>query len=281
MPGNINSVEQLWEINYMQVLPILGKHLLFLVFVYFAAKFVSKAINAVIDNHIRNEENSISLLNTIVNAAIYVIAILIVLAHFDIAIAPILTALGVGGMAVALGLQETLQNIFAGLWLILAKQFRVDDFILLSNNEKGKITDITWRYTTVQSLLGNLIVIPNKNLANSIVTNYNLPQKDITVKIPIGVSYESNLEHVERVTLEVANQVMHDMAEYSEIPPRVLFHTFGESSIDFDVMLHSARFEMQLELKHRFIKAITARYRQEGIEIPFPIQTVIKKENEK
>lgn len=275
MTENIIDVNYL-NINYWEMGIAIGKHVIFLMFIYWVAKFASKAVNTIVNTHIRSEENSISLLQTILNAVVYIIAILIVLSHFNIAIAPILTALGVSGIAVALGLQETLQNIFSGIWLILAKQFRVGDFILLTNHDQGKITDITWRYTTVQSLMGNLIVIPNKNLANSVVTNYNLPEKDITIKIPIGVAYDSDLEQVERVTLEVANGVMHDMDEFSDKPPRVVFHTFGDSAINFDVLIHSARFEMQLELKHRFIKALTKRYKSEGIEIPYPIRTILQ-----
>ena len=266
----------LQHIDVFTIASFITRHGIFLLAVFLATRFISKAITKLIESRANSEENSVSLLNNILIFIVHVMAGLIVLSHFDISIAPILTAMGVGGMAVALGLQETLQNIFSGIWLIISKQIRVGDFILLSNNEKGQVTDITWRYTTVQSVMGNLIVIPNKNLASSIITNYNLPYKDITVKIPIGVSYDSDLEQVERVTLEVANQIMQDMEETSEIPPKVLFHTFDDSAILFDVLLHSAKFEMQLQLKHNFIKAITARFRQEGIEIPYPIRTVIQ-----
>lgn len=259
-----------------EILFTLGRHIAFVLIVLLVARFLSKAAIKIINVKLKKEENAVSLVDNIVNAAVYIMAILIVLSHFDIAITPILTAMGVGGMAVAFGLQETLQNIFAGLWLIAAKQLQAGDYILLTGDQKGKVTDITWRYTTVQTLLGNLMVIPNKTLANAIVTNYNLPQEDITIQIPIGVSYDSDLEQVERVTLEVANEVMHHMSEYSSIPPRVVFHTFADSSIQFDILIHSARFDMQLELKHRFIKALTARYRKEGIVIPYPIQTVIR-----
>lgn len=241
-----------------------------------AVHWIKKGIKKAIELRSGNkEENSISLFENIITFLLYIMAGLIILSHFNIEITPILTAMGVGGMAVALGLQETLQNIFAGLWLIVSKQLQTGDFILLSNGEQGQVTDITWRYTTVRSVMGNLIVIPNKSLASSIITNYNLPEKDITIKIPIGVAYDSDLEKVERVTLEVAHQIMHDMREVSEIPPRVIFHTLGDCSINFDVLLHSARFDMQLELKHKFIKAIMARYRKEGIDIPFPIRTII------
>lgn len=271
----MNLPDQMIE-HILEILPTLLKHATFLIVIFMGARYLSKAVVKIINSTIKRDENSATILDNILTTIIHVLAILIVLSHFNIAITPILTAMGVGGIAIGLGLQETLQNIFAGLWLIVSKQIQVGDFILLSTNQQGRVTDITWRYTTVQSTLGNLIVIPNKNLASSVITNYNLPQKDITIKIPIGVAYDSDLEQVERVTLEVANKVMHDMAEFSEIPPKVLFHTFADSSINFDVLLHSARFEMQLELKHRFIKAITARYRKEGIEIPFPIRTIIE-----
>ncbi|MBR3623184.1 MAG: mechanosensitive ion channel family protein [Selenomonadaceae bacterium] len=260
----------------IDALPTIASHIAFVAVVFFAIRLICNALKRIIDARTHSETGrSVSLLTNILNLIIYAIGILIVLSHFNISIAPILTAMGVGGMAVALGLQETLQNIFSGLWLIVSKQIQTGDFVRLSDGQQGRVMDITWRYTTVQSVLGNLIVIPNKNLASSVITNYNLPQKDITIKIPIGVAYNSDLDKVEQVTLEVANKVMHDMAEYSEIPPKVLFHTFGDSAIEFDVLIHSARFEMQVELKHNFIKALTRRYREEGINIPYPIQTVI------
>ena len=102
-----------------------------------------------------------------------------------------------------------------------------------------------------------------------------MPQRDIVISIPVGVSYDSDLDKVERVTLEVAKQVLEAVDKDVDIPPAVRFHTFGESSIDFNVILHSSRFDHQFVLKHEFIKALTRRYRLEGIDIPYPIRTVI------
>ena len=113
-----------------------------------------------------------------------------------------------------------------------------------------------------------------------------MPRDDIVITIPIGVSYNSDLDQVERVTIEVAREVMMRVDGYqpsfdsngvdrNPLAPTVRFHTFGDSSIDFNTFLHSTQFKTQFLLKHEFIKAITKRYRKEGIDIPFPIRTVM------
>ena len=201
--------------------------------------------------------------------------IIVILQYYGISIAPIITAMGVGGMAVALGMQETLANIFSGIYLIISKQLRLDDYIRLSSGEEGRVTDITWRFTTILSIMGNVVVIPNQKLASAIITNYNMPKRDITVRVTVGVAYDSDLDLVEKVTLEVARKVMQDEHIGIDIEPAVRFHTLGDSSINFDVFLHSSQFNHQAELKHEFIKELMRRYRKEGINIPYPIRTVI------
>lgn len=277
-----------WIINTIDIPPGISKlfsYILFTVNAFTLTRVLARAVAGFIDLQLARSEGKLpktTLLNSIVTFLIYAVGIIIILQYYGISVAPIITAMGVGGMAIALGLQETLANIFAGLQLIIFKQLRLDDFIMLNTGEQGRVTDITWRYTTIQSIMGNVIVIPNKSIAAAIITNYNLPYKDITIKIPIGVAYGSDLEQVEQVTLEVANQVMEEAAENSsvsferELEPKVYFHTFGDSSINFDVLLHSSRFDNQAILKHRFIKELTKRYRKEGIEIPFPIRTIIR-----
>ena len=123
--------------------------------------------------------------------------------------------------------------------------------------------------------MGNVVVIPNQKLASAIITNYNMPKRDITVRVTVGVAYDSDLDLVEKVTLEVARKVMQNEHIGIDIEPAVRFHTLGDSSINFDVFLHSSQFNHQAELKHEFIKELMRRYRKEGINIPYPIRTVI------
>ena len=272
-----------WIVNTIDIIEPLTRlfsYILFTVIILSITRVAARTINGFISLHIERSQEKLpktTLLNTILNVIIYAMGVLVVLQYYGISIAPILTAMGVGGMAVALALQETLANIFSGLHLILSRQLRIDDYIKLSTGEEGRVTDITWRFTTiVPAGGGNMIVIPNQKIASSNITNYSMPRKDIVISIPVGVSYDSDLDQVERVTLDVAREVMARIDKGVKMEPAVRFHTFGESSIDFNVVLHSSYFEHQFLLKHEFIKALTRRYREEGIEIPYPTRTVLQ-----
>ena len=266
-------------IDFIQSFVKLFSYILFTVIVLSITRVIARTVSGFVDMQVTKSKDlpKTTLLNAIVNVIIYAMGVLVILQYYGISIAPILTALGVGGMAVALALQETLANIFSGLHLIISKQLRLGDYIKLSTNEEGRVTDITWRFTTITPVGdGNMVVIPNQKIASAIITNYSLPRKDIIIKIPIGVAYGSDLDQVERVTLDVATKVMEEVDRELDIPPTVRFHTFGESSIDFNVIMHSSNFDHQFILKHEFIKALTKRYREEGIEIPFPIRTIVQ-----
>jgi small-conductance mechanosensitive channel len=200
---------------------------------------------------------------------------LVVLETLDIKITPILTALGVGGLAVALALQDTLANLFAGVHILLSRQVRPGDYVGLSSGEKGYVQDVTWRYTTIRQLPNNITVIPNSKLASAITTNYYLPEQEMAVLVQVGVAYGSDLDQVERVTVDVGREVMREVqGGVPGFEPFIRYHTFGDSSINFSVILRGREFTDQYLITHEFIKRLHRRYRAEGIEIPFPMRTV-------
>jgi len=267
------------SINISESLARLCSYVLFTIIVFTVTRVIARTLSGLIDLHTQKSSTNMpktSLLNNIVNIVIYAMGLLVILQYYGISIAPIITALGVGGMAVALGLQETLANIFSGLHLILSKQLRIGDYIRLSAGEEGRVTDITWRFTTILSGSGNVIVVPNQKIASAILTNYSMPAQELSISIPVGVSYDSDLDQVERVTLEVAREVMQTVDHKVSSEPVVRFHTFADSSINFNVVLHSSEFSNQFLLKHEFIKALTRRYREEHIEIPYPVRTIVQ-----
>ncbi len=216
----------------------------------------------------------------VVNLARLGVAILglfIILQNLNIDITPLITALGIGGLAVALALQDTLGNLFAGVQIILSQQVRARDYVRLASGEEGWVTDVKGRNTTIQTFPdGNLVVVPNSTLASSIVKNYSMPRKALWVKVEVGVSYASDLEAVERVALDVAREALGSVdGGLSDEPPRVRFHTFADSSINFDVLMEVREFTAQGPVRHEFIKRLHRRFNEEGIEIPFPIRTVV------
>jgi small-conductance mechanosensitive channel len=126
-----------------------------------------------------------------------------------------------------------------------------------------------------------LIVIPNAKLANSVITNFSRPQKKMSVIIQVGVSYDSDLAEVERITKEVAKQVVTEVqGGVPEYEPLIRYHTFADFSINFSVIIRVKEFVNKYLVRHEFIKALHKRYNEEGIEIPFPIRTVHMKATE-
>ena len=218
---------------------------------------------------------SASIFRNLTKALVFMIGLLIILQSLGVSITPILTTLGVGGLAVALALQDTLSNLFSGLHIIAARQVRPGDYVQLESGEEGYLTDITWRNTTIRALPNNRIIVPNSKLASAIITNFHLPEKEMAVLVQVGVSYDSDLEKVEKVTMDVGKEIMKEVAGgVAEFEPFVRYHTFADFSIRFTVMLRAKEFVDQYLIKHEFVKRLHQRYRDEGITIPFPIRTI-------
>ena len=218
-----------------------------------------------------------TILSNIVKGVIYVLGLILILQAFGVKITPLLTALGVGGLAVALALQDTLSNLFAGIQLIASGKTNVGDFIELENGKRGFITDTTWRNTTIQTVGNNTVVVPNSTLSNSIVENFFLSDRQITFYVNVGVGYESDLAKVEEVSIAEAKKVLaQSEGGVKEFEPFVRFYNFGDSSIDLRVFVRVEEYADQFVITSELIKRIHTRYQLEGINIPFPIRTIIQ-----
>jgi small-conductance mechanosensitive channel len=215
------------------------------------------------------------LAESVLRLAIVAIGLVMGLEMLGVNITPLVTALGIGGLAVALGLQDTLANVFAGIHILLSKPIRVGDYVKLESGEEGYVVDVTWRSTRIRMLANNLIIVPNSKLSQTIIVNYHLPDPELAVLVQVGVHYESDLVRAEQVTREVGKEVMQAVTGgVPEFEPFVRYHTFADSSIGFTVILRARQFVDQFLVKHEFVKRLQARYAKEGIVIPFPIRTL-------
>lgn len=220
-----------------------------------------------------------SLFKNLSGVVVYVVGILVILQTLGISITPILTALGVGGLAVALALQETLSNLFSGIHLLASRQIKSGDYVELDSGQKGYVEDITWRSTVIRTLSGNLVIIPNKRMATATITNYGLPAKEMAVLVEVGVGYGNDLEKVEATTIEVAKEVMREVpGGVPEFEPFVRYQSFGEFSINLTVIMRGREFVDQYPIKHEFVKRLHRRYGQEGIKIELPVRRVFLRE---
>jgi small-conductance mechanosensitive channel len=221
-----------------------------------------------------------SLTENLAQIFVVVLGAVSILHYLNIPVTPLLTALGVGGLAVALALQDTLSNLFGGFYISVAGQIRLGDYIRLNSGEEGYITDISWRSTTIRGLSNNLIMIPNASMAKAIITNFNLPEKRMSVSIAVGVDYSSDPDHVEEVLLDVAKKAAGEVpGMLTDPPPSVsLAPGFGDSALQYTVSCNVAEFAQQFRVQHELRKRILKRLRVEKIDMPFPTRTVYVKQ---
>lgn len=212
---------------------------------------------------------SASIVTNFTHLLVLLVGLLIVFDSLGVAIAPILTALGVGGLAVALALQETLSNLFSGLYIITSRQIKPGDYVRLNTGEEGYVLDITWRNTKIKEVPNNMIIVPNAKLASATVTNFYQPDKEVALPVRVRVSYENDFATVERVTLDIAREVLRDVpGGVATFEPVIRYHTFGDTGIEFTALLRVRDVADQYRLKHEFIKRVLGRYRSVGITLP-------------
>ncbi len=258
------------------------KKIIISLFILSLTHILSRLLSKITETYMRKREigtlPATSLIENVIKIGIYTLGFLVILQFLGISIAPILTTLGVGGLAVALALQSTLSNFFAGIQILASKQIRPGDYVKLDSGEEGYVVDINWRNIIILTLQNNIIFIPNSKLINSSITNFSMPDKEIVVPVNVGVSYQSDLKKVEQITKEVAKEVMKEVdGGVQDFEPLIRLHTFGDFSINFTVIMRAKEFSFRHIITHEFIKRLHERYKKEGIEIPFPIRTVYLK----
>jgi small-conductance mechanosensitive channel len=247
---------------------------LIVVLTYFAARIVGQLIIV----YTKHEDSVVPPSSIFVNfakAIVWVIGGLTVLAALQIDLAPLLTALGVGGIVIGLALQDTLSNLIAGIQVVLSGQIEPGDFIMLESGEEGWAHDVTWRNTTVRTLTNDLVIVPNSKLGSELVTNFTTLDAEHIVWTNVGVAYDSDLDHVERVVRATAAQVVSEVeGADDEYVSLFRYIEFGDSSIDLRVSARAHQYTDRYVIQDAMIKGLHKAFAAEGIEIPFPQRTV-------
>jgi small-conductance mechanosensitive channel len=204
----------------------------------------------------------------VIRVVVGIFGILTILSAFDVEIAPLLTALGVGGLALALALQDPLSNFFAGLSVTFAGSVGIGDYIKLDSGVEGYVADFTWRTTRLRQLGGNLVEVPNNKLAQAIVTNFTQPTPQTGLTVEWTVTVTSDVAKVERAALEVALGVVREVPGC--VPgdaPAVRFQGFSDIGVRCAVVMKTQDFASQALIRHEIVKRIDERLKAEGIEI--------------
>jgi small-conductance mechanosensitive channel len=215
---------------------------------------------------------SVSVLNYLVNTVAIVIVVMVILFTLNIP-TPLLIITFLGStLGLSLALREPLANLFAGVVLTVSQRLSPGDYVRLPSGEEGRVIDIEWDVTSIQQLSKSQIIVPNSFLTKAELINFDHPSSEYELKVQFGVSYDSDLEHVEQVTTQVADNVLRSIEDGSlAAPSYIRFKSFDDSDIKLAVYLRCQNFADRNRVKHEFIKQIHNRYKLEGIEMPFPV----------
>ncbi len=210
-----------------------------------------------------------TLVRYIAAAVLLFIGTVSVLALFDVSVVPAITALGIGGLAVALAFQDTLANVFSGLNLTLSRQIRVGDYIELESAAiEGHVVDIGWRATTLRSLMGLQVFIPNKKLAEAVMINYTR-DPGMAIELAFRSGLDAEPERVESAVLDELTQAMTSLPGLrSDVPPQVRFRAFGDWGLEWRVYVEILNSPDRFFLRHELMKRLHRRLRAEQIRVP-------------
>ena len=210
-------------------------------------------------------------IETLTKIVLIAVGGMILLDNLGISLTPIITTLGIGSLAVAIALQDTLGNFFAGLYLKADRPIEMGHYVRLESGQEGFVDRIGWRSTQIRTLQNNIVVVPNNKLAQTIITNFDLPEERMALLIPVGVSYDSDPQRVEEILLDEAKRAVGEVEGLLGYPePFVrLIPGFGDFSLNFTLTCHVRRFIDQFPVQHDVRKRILQRFKKEGIQIPF------------
>ena len=268
-----SQVRTIWSIIVIALVAVFGARLVHESFTWYSRYVAPQRKTAFDPKLLPPFRRSLTLL-------IYLLAGMLILDQLHVSISPLIAGLGIGGLAVALALQPTLSNFFAGTYLVSDNVISPGDYIELESGLRGYVVEVGWRSTRLRTPFNNLVVIPNSRLSDSIVTNYFGPTMEIGVMVEAGVSYSSNLAQVERVSLEVAKEVVQELPEArKEFEPWFGYERFGDSNIDFWLWLEATDRVGSFVIKTELIKRLHQRFAKEGIEINYPVRRLVYPES--
>ncbi len=234
---------------------------------FVAVRFIKRFINGLLGGHDVVSKHQLEITYRTIQVGIYLLAGLITLGFWRIDLSGLLIGAGVLGAVIGLAAQETLSSILAGFVLMFSRPFEIGDWIEIGEHE-GIVTDITIVNTRIQTFDGEYVVIPNDEVSVRTITDRSRKGR-LRLRVPIGVDYDTDLDHAEGVILEAIT----DLDPLMRVPrPHVIIREFGDSSIIFEARfwIDKPSSRRRWRAKRVVIKAINEAFDREGIKIPYP-----------
>ena len=272
------------SLGFVSNLSRLGEYAWIISLTALACYTVSRIIRAIMRWYsARSPQETRTALNTVIwpilirisSIIVFALGALVALDLMGIPITPLLAGLGIGGIAIALALSPTISSFIAGTYVVAEGHISEGDYVEIDAERAGFVVSVGWRSTVLRSRFNNMIVVPNSLITESIVTNYTTPTPAVTGIVENGVSYDSNLKHVEQVSLEVAREVIEESeVANKEFEPVFRFAEFADSNINFRIIFQAADRAASFAIRHEIILRLHARFKEEGIEINYPVRKI-------
>ena len=198
-------------------------------------------------------------------------ALIVILKHFNYDIFSLVTALGIGSLAIGMAAKDTLAHMISGFTIMLDRPFRIGDRIQLVGGQIGDVADIGLRSTKIKTLDNQLLIIPNSDLCNTMLTNQAFPNSRAKGRINIGVSYGSDVDQVKQLLVTTAGEVTNVLADPI---PEAFFVSFGDSALNMSLFFWVEEYSTLFAVTDKINSLILKRFGEHSIEIPFPTRTV-------
>ncbi len=248
-----------------------------------SAYFTTKLVKGLVDWYTTSKRirkythNYLIVARKLINVTIYILALLIILAELGIEISPLIASLGIGGLAVALAFQDTLANYFSGIYISTDKDLNLGDYIEIPGSVSGTITEIGWRATKIKTWDGNLVMIPNKVLAESTILDYSKPKEPITVPFEVAVSYDTKSDKVIKSINDTIKSIKKRYPDIiTETKPTIRIDRFDDSNIVYKVFVEVSNRENKYKFMGIFNKAIAEAYEKGKLKVDYPVIKLMK-----
>lgn len=213
-----------------------------------------------------------SLTVNLARLAILSLGVILVLANLGISITPLVTALGVGSLAVALALQDTLSNLFSGIHIVSSRKVDVGDWVKLDSGHEGVVLDISYRTTRLRDAQENVVLIPNARISQGIVVNFSQPTPALDAVVAFPLEATADLDRAEQVAREELERLLREVeGGVPDVPPLLRFRPFREGVLWLEVRLRAVDMPSRALLAHEALKRILRRFRAEGIGVARPV----------
>lgn len=207
---------------------------------------------------------------------IFTIALLMILDRLGYQITPVLASLGVAGIAVAFAAQETLSNVFGAFSILTDRPFKIGDRIELSNLEIGDVVDIGVRSTRLKTMDNRIIIMPNAVISKGKIINYSEPDQRVRFTVKVSISYKSDIDRAVSTMTDIAGNTEGVLHQPS---PRAYVIALSSYSIDLILHVWVNDYKLEFEVPDHIYREIIKRFKDENIEIPYPITTIIRSEH--